>query len=218
VDGPTADKTFHTHTSLYRFPTFTSNTYIIIAMVLSTLRVDNDQGSDASPGLPAPSGTYPYTLLVGSPPPASAAPTLDMGPYATVTSALSLYLMASASSFCGHLGFTPAPVVGPPPLSSAVDWTAHAERIGAWSLELDTLPLADSVYLTVKIMFYISNCCYFDLSVRTVEEMRACRDVTIVPNIAIPLVAWFAAMWGMRYPKHIDVCPAVMLTIGWCAT
>jgi len=164
-----------------------SNTYIIVIMVLSTLRVDSDEGDDASSELPGPSGTYPYTLLVGSQAPASPAPTLDMGPYTTVTHALSLYLMASASSFCGHLGLTPARVVGAPPLPLAVDGTAHAERIGGWSLELDTLPLGDSVYLTVEMMFYICNCCYIDLSVRTVEDMRACRDITIVPDMAIPL-------------------------------
>ena len=76
----------------------------------------------------------------------------------------------------------------------AVDGTAHAERIGSWSLELDTLPLADSVYLTVEMMFYIGNCCYFDLAARTVKEMRACGDITILPDMAILLVAWFAEM------------------------
>jgi len=148
---------------------------------------------------------------VRSPAPASPVPTLDLGPYATVTPALSLYLMALASSFSGHLGFTPAHIVSAHPLPSAVDGTAHAERIGGWSLKLDTLPLADSVYLTVVIMFYIANCCYFNLCAHTVEEMRAGQDITIVPNMAIPLVAWFAAMWGLRYPKLIDFCPAVML-------
>ena len=28
---------------------------------------------------------------------------------------------------------------------------------------------------------------------------------------AIPLGACFAAIWGMRYHEHINVCPAVML-------
>ena len=51
------------------------------------------------------------------------------------------------------------------------------------------------------MMFYIGNCSYFDLSARTVEEMRAYGDVTIVPDMAIPLVAWFAAIWGIRYPS-----------------
>ena len=180
-------------------------------MVLGTLRVDNDEGSDASPELPGPSGTYPYTLPVGSPPPASRTPTLDMGPYATVTPALSLYLMASASSFCGHLGLTLTSVVGAPPWPLAVDGTAHAKRIGGWSLELDTLPLADTLYPTGEMMFYIGNYCYFDLSMRTVQEMRACLDVSIVPDMAIPLGVWFAAMWGMRYLEHLDVSPAVML-------
>ena len=125
--------------------------------------------------------------------------------------ALALSLMVSASSFCGHLGHTPARVVGGHPLPSAADGSAYAERIRGWSLGLDTLPLAHSVYLTVGMMFYIGNPSYFDLTARTVEEIKACRAVTIVPDMAIPLVVWFAAMWGMRYPKHLDVCPAVML-------
>jgi len=170
---PTSDLTFHTHTSLHRFSTFTSKTYIIVTMVLGTLRLDNDEGRVASPGLPGLSGTYPYTLPVGSPPPASPPPTLHMGPYATVTPALSLYLMASASAGCGHQGFTPAGVVGARPLPSAVDGTAHVERIGSRSLELDTLHLADSMYLMVEMMFYIGNCCYFNRSARTVEAMMA---------------------------------------------
>jgi len=77
---PTSDLTLHTHTTLHHFATFTSKTYIIVTMLLGILRVDNDEGSDASLELPDPSGTYPYTFALGSPPPASPAPTLDMGP------------------------------------------------------------------------------------------------------------------------------------------
>ena len=40
------------------------------------------------------------------------------GPYPRVTHALAHYLMASAFSFCGHLGYTLARVLGAPPLSS----------------------------------------------------------------------------------------------------
>jgi len=76
---PTSFLTFHTHTLLHRFSTFTSKTYIIVTIVLRTLRVDNVEGSDASAGQPGPSGTYHYTLPVGSPPATSRAPTLDMG-------------------------------------------------------------------------------------------------------------------------------------------
>jgi len=63
----------------------------------------------------------------------------------------------------------------------------------------------------VEMMFYIRNCCYFDLSASTVAEMRACQDITIVANMAIPLVVWFAAMWGMRFPEHLNDCPVGML-------
>jgi len=79
-------------------------------------------------------------------------------------------------------------MIGPPPLPLGVDGTAHAKRIACWSLELDTLPLAERMYLTVLMMFYISNSCYFDLSAFTVEEMRACQNITNVPEMAIPLV------------------------------
>jgi len=165
-----------------------------VIIVLSTLRDDRDEGYDASSELPGPSGTYPHTLLVGSPAHALPAPTLTIGPYPTVTPALSLFLMASASSFSAHLTLTPACIVSAPPLPTAVDGIAHAEPIGGLRLELDTLPLAVRVYLTVEMMFFIGNCCYFALSVHTVEEMRACRDITIMPDMAIPLSVWFAAM------------------------
>jgi len=192
---PTSDRTFHTQTALYDcLPTFTSNTYIIVTMVLSILQVDSDEGSDASSELLGPSGTYPYILLAGSPAPALPVPTLDLWPYTTMMPALLLYLMTSASLFSGHLGHTPARVVGAPPLPSAVDGTAMVERIAGWSLKLDTIPLADRVYQTVEMMFYIGNSCYLNLSVHTVKEIRACRDISIVPNMAIPHVVWFAVM------------------------
>jgi len=148
-------------------------------MVLSTLRVDCDEGPDASPELTGPSGKYPYLLPSGSHAPASPAPTVDLGPYTIVTPALSLYQIASASSFSGHLGLTPTCIVSVPRLPSALDGTAHAKRIAGWSLVLDTLPLAECVYLTVEMIFYISNSCYFNL---------ACLDITIVSCMPIPLV------------------------------
>jgi len=71
--------------------------------------------------------------------------------------------------------------------------------------------MANKLYLMVEMMFYIGNCCYFDLSASTVKKMRACRDFTIVSNMAILLVVWFAAIWGMKYPDNLKVCPVAML-------
>ena len=84
-------------------------------MILSTLRVNSDNRHDASPDLPGPSGKCPYVLPVGSHAPTSPVPTLYLGPYVMVTLALSLYLMVSASSFCGQLRLARVRVVCAPP-------------------------------------------------------------------------------------------------------
>ena len=58
------------------------------------------------------------------------------------------------------------------------------------------------------MLFYMGNCCIHDLLARTVAEMSGCRDVTIVCDLAIPLVAWFAAHSGQGYPDFVDISPA----------
>ena len=39
--------------------------------------------------------------------------------------------------------------------------------------------------------------------------MRGCPDITIVSDLAIPIVARFVALYGQKYPDHINVSPAV---------
>ena len=34
-------------------------------------------------------------------------------------------------------------------------------------------------------------------------------DITMVSDLAIPLVAWFVALYDQLYPNHINVCQAV---------
>ena len=62
--------------------------YLIVTIVLSTLRVNSDERPDASLELPGPSGTYPYLLLAGCPARDLPAPTLVLASYATVAPAL----------------------------------------------------------------------------------------------------------------------------------
>lgn len=70
----------------------------------------------------SPPAFFPYRFDADSPVlPASPAFTTRIpvaGPYPRVTRALAQYLMASAFSFYGHLGYTPARVLGAPPLPS----------------------------------------------------------------------------------------------------
>ena len=144
---------------------------------------------------PSPPAFFPYRLDADSLPGAlpaplrSPTPTVPIGPYARVTPAIALYLMASSSSFCHHLGWTPTRVLAalPPPI--APEGFPHAARIDGWSFGLDTLALAESAFQTVDMLFYLGNCCIHDLFARTICEMRGCPDITIVSDLAIPLVA-----------------------------
>ena len=60
-------------------------------------------------------------------------------------------------------------------------------------------------------MFYMGNYGIHDLPARSVAEMHGCPDSTIVCDLAIPLVAWFAALYGQRYPDFVDINPARLL-------
>ena len=165
---------------------------------------------------PSPPAFFPYRFDADDSPalPASPASTATIpvaGPYARVTPSLARYLMASASSFCGHLGYTPVRVLGAPPLPSAVPGSNDASMISGWRLELDTLPLAESACQTVDMMFYMGNCCINDLFARTIAEMRGCPDITIVSDLAIPLVVWFVATYGQRYPDWVELNTASLL-------
>ena len=63
----------------------------------------------------------------------------------------------------------------------------------------------------MDMLFYLGNYCIHDLFARTICEMRGCPDITIFSDLAIPLVAWFVALYGQKYPDHINVCSAVHL-------
>ena len=76
---------------------------------------------------------------------------------------------------------------------------------------MDTLPLSEGTFQAVDMLFYMGNCCIHDFIARKVAEMRGCRDLTIVCDLAIPLVAWFAALYGQRYPDFVDISPARLL-------
>ena len=164
---------------------------------------------------PSPPAFFPYhldadTLPGASPaPPRSTTPTVPIGPYARVTPAIALYLMVSSSSLCHPLGWTPTRVLATPPLPISPEGSPHAARIDGWSLELDTLALAESAFQTVDMLFYLGNCCIHDLFAGTICEMYGCPDVTIVSDLEIPLVVWFVALYGPKYPDHINVCPAL---------
>ena len=96
-----------------------------------------------------------------------------------------------------------------PPFPIAPEGSTHAARIDGWSFELDTLALAESAFQTVDMLFYLGNCCIHDLFARTICEMHGCPDITIVSDLAIPLVVWFVALYGQKYPDHIDVSTAL---------
>ena len=119
--------------------------------------------------------------------------------------------MVSASSFCGHLGYTPVRVLGIPLLPSAVPGSHDASMISDWRLELDTLPLADSACQTVDMIFNMGNCCINDLFARTIAVMWGCPDITIVLDLAILLVGWFVATYGQWYPDWVELNPASLL-------
>ena len=84
---------------------------------------------------PSPPAFCPYHFDADSSPgaspapPRSATPKVPIGPYARVTPAIALYLMASSSSFCHHLGWTPTRVLAAPPLPLAPEASPHAARI-----------------------------------------------------------------------------------------
>ena len=162
-----------------------------------------DLHSPATVRHPSPPDFCPYrfygdSLPRASPPPRSLTPTVPIGPYARVTPAMAVYVMACGSSFCAHLAWKPTRALGAPPLPSAFEGTPQAAGIARWSFELDTLPLSESAFQAVDMLFYMGNCCIHDLLARTVAEMRGCRDVTIVCDLAILLVACFAALYGQR--------------------
>ena len=120
---------------------------------------------------------------------------------------MAVYVMASGSSFCAHLAWTPTRALGAPPLPSASEGTPQAARIAGWSFKLDILPLSESAFHVVDMLFYIGNCCIHNLLASTVAELRCCQDVTIICDLAIPLVAWFATLYGLRYPDFVDINP-----------
>ena len=107
---------------------------------------------------------------------------------------MAVYVMACDSSFCACPAWTPTRALGAPPLLSASKGTPQAERIAGWSFELDILPLSESAHQAVDMLFYMGNCCIHDLLARTGAEMRGCGDVTIVWDLTIPLLAWYAAL------------------------
>ena len=158
-----------------------------------------DLPSPATVRHPSPPNFFPYrfdgdSLPGASPaPPRSPTPTIPIGPYPRVTPAMAVYLMACGCSLCAHLAWTPTRAFGAPPLPSASEGIPQAARIAGWSIELDTLPLSDIAFQAVDMLVYMGDCCIHDLLACTVAEMRGCRDVTIVCDLAIPLVAWFAA-------------------------
>ena len=76
---------------------------------------------------------------------------------------------------------------------------------------MDTMPLSESVFQAVDMLFYMGNWCIHDLLARTIAEMRGCRDVTIVCDLVIPLVAWFAALYGQHYPDFLEISPTRLL-------
>lgn len=164
---------------------------------------------------PSPPAFFHYRFDANSPSlpasPASTATILVAGPYARVTPTLTRYLMASASSFCVHLGYTPAMVLGAPPLPSALPGSHDASMIAGWRLELDTLPLAEIAYQRVDMMFYMGNYCINDLFARTIAEMRGSPNITIVSHLAIPLVVWFVAKYGQCYPDSVELNTASLL-------
>ena len=164
---------------------------------------------------PSPPAFFPYRFNAESRPGALPAPprsptlTVLIGPYATVTPAIALYLMVLSSSFCHSLGWTPTRVLGAPPLPIAPEGSPHAVHIDGWCFELDTLALGESAFQTVDMLFYLGNCCIHVLFAHTICEIRGSLDIMIVSDLAIPLVTWFVALYGQKYPDHIDVCPAV---------
>ena len=164
---------------------------------------------------PSPPAFFPYPFdadrMPGASlaPPRSPAPTVPIGRNARVTPAIALYLMVSCSSFWHHLGWTPTRVLRAPPLAIAPVGSPYASRIDGWCLELNTLALAESAFQAVDMLFYLGNGCIHDLCARTICEMVRCPDITIVSDLAIPLVAWFVALSGQKYPDHINVSPAV---------
>ena len=176
-----------------------------------------DLPSPATVRHPSPPGFSPYHFDADSFPRASPAParsptpTIPINPYPRVTPAMAVYLMACGSSFCAHLAWTPASALSAPPLPSASNRTPLAARIAGWSFELDTMPLSESAFQAVGMFVYMGNCCIHDLLARTVAEMSGCRGVTIVCDLAIPLVAWFPALYGQRYPDFVDINPARLL-------
>ena len=132
-------------------------------------------------------------------PPRSPTPTVPIAPYAGVTPAIALYLMVSSSSVCHHLVWTPTRVLGAPPLPIAPERSPHAARIDGYSFELYTLAWAESAFQTVDMLFYLSNCCIHNLFARTICKIHGCPDIKIVSDLAIPLVAWFVALYGQKY-------------------
>ena len=154
-----------------------------------------DLPSPATVRHPSPPDFFPYrfdadSLSGASPAPHSClTPTIPIGPYARVNPAMAVYVIACGSSFCAHRAWTPTRALGAPPLPSASEGTPQAARIAGWSFELDTLPFSESAFQAVDMLCYKGNCCIHDLLARTVAEMLACRDVTNVCDLAIPLVA-----------------------------
>ena len=71
------------------------------------------------------------------------------------------------------------------------------------------MALAGSAFQTVDMLFYLGNCCIHDLFARTICEMHGCPYITIVSDLAIPLVVLFVALYIEKYPDHINFCPAV---------
>ena len=138
-------------------------------------------------------------------------PTVPIGLYTRVSPAMAVYVMAGGSSFCSHLAWTPTRALAAPPLLSASEGTPQAARIARWSFELDTLPLSECPCQAVDMLFYMGNCCIHDLLSHPVAEMPGCWDVTIICDLGIPLVAWFAALYGQRYPEFVDINPATLL-------
>ena len=126
-----------------------------------------------------------------------------------MTPAIALYLIESSSSFCHDLSWTPTRVLAAPPLPIAPEGSPHVARMDGWSFTLDTLALAEGAFQTMDMLVYLDNCCIHDLFARTKCDMRGCPDITIVSDLAIPFVAWFMALYGQKYPHHINVCPAV---------
>ena len=164
MDGQLFYQIFHPHSSHLQGVYHTNISLPINTANMSESFSTVDLPSPATVRPPSPPDFFPYPFDADSlpgaslAPPHSPTPTIPIGPYARVTSAMAVYMMACGSSFCTHLAWTPTRALGAPPVPSASEGTPQAARITGWSFELDTLPLSESAFQAVDMLFYKGNC------------------------------------------------------------